>query len=350
MGDELRVRLYRQAPLPEADLRVEEREATEGPAPGEVRLRVEACGVCRTDLHIVEGDVPAHRLPVTLGHQVVGRVEAVGPGVALAPGTRVGVGWLASACGTCPACRSGRENLCPEARFTGYDTDGGYAATMTARADFTYPLPDALGDAAAVAPLLCGGVIGYRALRLAGVLDRPGESVAQPIESEAGRPIRHLLLIGFGNSASITLQVARGLGWECHVATRSETHRAVARELGASWVGEEPAPDSADAAVIFAPAGRLVPVALRAVVPGGSVACAGITMTDIPSFPYRLLYRERVLRSVANATRRDAIELLELAARFGLRSEVEMFPLREARSALGRLAASELRASAVLVA
>lgn len=340
MGDELRVRLYRQAPLPEADLRVEEAAGSGGrpaeePGPGEVRLRVEACGVCRTDLHIVEGDVPAHTLPVTLGHQVVGRVEAVGSGVELAPGTRVGVGWLASACGSCPACRSGRENLCPEARFTGYDVDGGYATTMTARADFTYPLPDPLGDAATVAPLLCGGVIGYRALRLAGVLDRP---------------IGRLLLIGFGNSASIALQVARGLGWECHVATRSETHRDVARELGAAWAGEEPEPDSVDAAIVFAPTGRLVPVALRAIVPGGAVACAGITMTDIPSFPYALLYRERVLRSVANATRRDALELLELAARFGVRSEVETFPLREAREALARLAASELRASAVLVA
>lgn len=332
-----RWRLHRPGRLDEADLRFEPRpEADVRPEPGanEVVLDVEACGVCRTDLHEIEGDILPHRLPVVPGHQVVGRVVAAGDGTDAAIGSRVGVGWLASACGTCPACRAGRENLCPTATFTGWDVDGGYATRMVARAEFTYPLPDALGDAAAVAPLLCGGVIGYRALRLAGILDAPG-----------GR----LLLVGFGNSASIALQAARALGWECTVATRSETHRRVAAELGAGIATSGPEPASAEAAIIFAPAGALVPEALRAVVPGGTVACAGITMSDLPGFPYNLLYGERTLRSVANATRRDALELLELAARARIRTEVERFALADARVALGRLAESSLRASAVLV-
>ncbi len=334
-GETSAVRLHAQAPLGDADIR-DEAVPVPAPAPGEVRLSIQACGVCRTDLHIVEGDVPAHVLPITLGHQVVGTVEAVGPGVELEPGRRVGVGWLASACGECPACRSGRENLCPFAKFTGWDVDGGYAGSMLALADFVYPLPEPLGDATSVAPLLCGGVIGYRALRLAGVLDRtPGR----------------LLLVGFGNSASIALQAAASLGWRCLVATRGETHREVASELGAEWAGplEDVREASVDAAVIFAPAGQLVPPALRALAPGGTVACAGITMSDIPGFPYALLYRERTLRSIANATRADAIELLALAARSGIRTEVEVTPLSEARRALGRVESSSVRASAVLV-
>lgn len=352
MPDVHAFRLHAQAPLPEADLRLDAASVPR-PGAGQVLLEVEACGVCRTDLHITVGDIPPHRLPVTLGHQVVGRVVEVGPPgelgspgsaspspsaplpppPALTVGTRVGVGWLAWSCGSCPDCQAGRENLCPSAKFTGYDVDGGYAGLMLADAGFVYPLPPALSDPVAVAPLLCGGIIGYRALRLAGVV--------------GGSPGR-LLLIGFGNSASITLQAARALGWECLVATRSELHQEVARSLGAAWAGRDPEPESVDAAVIFAPAGGLVPVALGSLRRGGTVACAGITMTDIPGFPYSLLYWERTVRSVANATRQDARELLDLAANAGIRTEVELFELAETRAALARVAASDLRASAVV--
>lgn len=313
-------------------------EATEAPrpepGPGEVLIRVRACGVCRTDLHTVEGDIHPPRLPVIPGHQVVGVVEAVGQGVTrFARGDRVGVPWLYSACGACAYCARGSENLCEAGRFTGFSVDGGYAEAMVARADFTYPLPAGVEDLEA-APLLCAGVIGYRALRL----------------SEIPRGGR-LGLYGFGNSAHIAIQVARHWGCEVFVMTRGDTHRALARELGAAWVGaaEEAPPAPLDSAVIFAPAGPLVLRALGALRKGGTVALAGIYMTPIPEIDYgALLYHEKTVRSVANSTRRDAEELLQLAAAIPIRTRVEPFPLAEANLALQRLKADRIRGAAVL--
>jgi propanol-preferring alcohol dehydrogenase len=304
------------------------------PGPGEIAVAVGACGVCRTDLQLVEGDLPARRLPVVPGHQVVGRVTAVGEGVVRwRPGDRVGVAWLAGACGACDACRSGTENLCPHAQFTGWDRDGGYAETMIARADFALPVPEAFDDVGA-APLLCGGVIGYRSLRRSGI--EPG-----------GR----LGLYGFGASALLSLQVARHWGCEVYVATRSESEQARALALGAVWAGgydEEP-PVALDAAVTFAPVGAVVVAALRAVRPGATVAINAIHLDEIPAFDYDLLWGERSLRSVANFTRRDAEEFLTLAAAIPIRTEPDVRPLTAANEALADLAAGRVSGAAVLV-
>jgi propanol-preferring alcohol dehydrogenase len=325
--------LRRQAPAAEAPLVAVDVEIPR-PAPGEIVIDVAACGVCRTDLQLVEGDLPAKRLPIVPGHQVVGRVRAVGDGVdRWAVGDRVGVAWLAGSCGTCAACRSGAENLCADAEFTGWDRDGGYAEQMTARADFAFAIPDGFGDTEA-APLLCGGVIGYRSLKISGI--RPG-----------GR----LGLYGFGASALLAMQVA--LHWNCevYVATRSESERRRALGLGAVWAGgyEDAPPVPLDAAVTFAPVGSVVVAALRAIVPGGTVAINAIHLDEIPSFDYDLLWRERGLRSVANFTRRDAEEFLALAVAIPVRTVIEVHPLGDANAALAALASGDVGGATVLV-
>ncbi|HEX6700256.1 MAG TPA: zinc-dependent alcohol dehydrogenase family protein [Gaiellaceae bacterium] len=310
------------APLRAADVRPPELGA------GQVLLRVHACGVCRTDLHVRDGELPDPKLPLVLGHQIVGTVLE---GERFPEGTRVGVPWLGWTCGECRYCRSGRENLCDRARFTGYTLDGGYAEEAVADARYCFPLPAERADVE-LAPLLCAGLIGYRALRLAGDAPRLG-------------------LYGFGASAHIVAQLARHRGQSVYAYTREgdEAAQSLARELGAVWagaVGERP--DELDAAIIFAPAGELVPEALAAVAKGGAVVCAGIHMTDIPSFPYERLWGERVLRSVANLTRRDGEELLRLVAEAPVRMEVEVFPLEAAEEALTRLRAGQIRGAAVL--
>jgi propanol-preferring alcohol dehydrogenase len=307
---------------------------TPEPGAGEVRIRVRACAVCRTDLHVVDGELAHPKLPLVPGHQIVGVVEAVGEGVdRLAPGDRVGVPWLGGACGACEFCRRGEENLCDRPVFTGYTRDGGFAETCLADASFSFALPPGFGDLAA-APLLCAGMIGYRALRLAGDARRVG-------------------FYGFGAAAHLLAQVVVAEGRELHAFTRAgdDAGQAFARRLGAAWAGAstERPPAALDAALIFAPAGELVPVALAAVRKGGVVVCAGIHMSDIPSFPYELLWGERVVRSVANLTRRDGEEFLALAARLALRPEVERFALGDANEALAALRAGRVRGSAVLV-
>ncbi|MDD5562222.1 MAG: zinc-dependent alcohol dehydrogenase family protein [Thermoanaerobaculaceae bacterium] len=304
------------------------------PGPGQVVLRVLSCGVCRTDLHTVEGDLALPRMPLVPGHQIVGVVEEAAP--ELGPdmvGRRVGVAWLADACGGCEWCRSGRENLCPSARFTGLDCDGGYAERVAVNAAFTYPLPAGF-DAVAAAPLLCAGVIGYRALRLAGAL--------------AGGTLG---IFGFGASAHVAIQVARHAGCRVFVFTRAARHHDHARTLGASWAGSpgEPPPARLDHAVIFSPAGEQAPLALSLLGRGGCVACAGVTMSDLPSFPYDLLYHERTLRSVANATRADATELLALAQAIPITTSVERVPLAQANDALVRVKESRVTGALVLV-
>lgn len=305
------------------------------PEPGarEIRLRVRACGVCHTDLHTVEGDLHLPKLPIIPGHQIVGEVEKLGRGAKrFRLGERVGVPWLNWACGECDFCRKGLENLCPHARFTGLHVDGGYAQYAVVPEDFAYPIPDGFPDEHA-APLLCAGVIGYRALRLSEV--KEGERLG---------------LYGFGASAHVTIQVARHLGCRVFVFTRSAEHQRLARELGAIWVSEprvEP-PERLDRAIIFAPAGWLVPEALRALRPGGTLALAGIYMTPIPEMEYELLYGERAVRSVANMAREDARELLELAAKIPIETEVEAYPLAEANEVLLRLKGGGIRGAAVL--
>ncbi len=304
------------------------------PGPGEIAIEVAACGVCRTDLQLVEGDLPTHRLPIVPGHQVVGRVRSIGPGVERwSVGDRVGVAWLAGSCGACPACRAGDENLCDDAVFTGWDRDGGYAEAMTAQADFAFAIPDGFTDVEA-APLLCGGVIGYRSLKISGI--DPG-----------GR----LGLYGFGASALLAMQVARHWGCEVYVATRSEPERQRALALGAVWVGGygDLPPEPLDAAVTFAPVGSVVVAALRAIRPGGSVAINAIHLDGIPAFDYDLLWRERSLRSVANFTRRDAEEFLALAVEIPIRTVVDEYPLAEANAALAALAQGDVSGAAVLV-
>jgi propanol-preferring alcohol dehydrogenase len=305
------------------------------PVPGsrEVRVRVSACGCCRTDLHVVEGDLELPRLPVVPGHPVVGRVDARGDGCTrLAIGDRGGVPWLHRACGVCEFCVRGEENLCVAAEFTGWTVDGGYADAIVVPEDFAVLLPDALGDLEA-APLLCAGVIGYRALRRAEV--QPGERVA---------------LLGFGASAHLALQVLQHWGCDGVVMTRGEHHRELARELGAVWVGDaaDAPPTPCDRAVVFAPAGELVPVALGAVRAGGTVALAGIHMTDLPAMPYDLLWHERTVRSVANMTRVDAQEFMDLAAIADVRVSYEAFPLGAANDALLAIATDAVRGAAVL--
>jgi propanol-preferring alcohol dehydrogenase len=289
---------------------------------GQVLLRVRACGVCRTDLHIVDGELNRPKLPLVIGHQVVGET---------ADGRRLGVPWLGWADGTCRYCAGGRENLCDAARFTGYDLDGGYAEWIVADERFCFPIPEEYGDLEA-APLLCAGLIGFRALRLAGDGERLG-------------------LYGFGAAAHIVAQVALWEGRRVFAITREgDVHaQSFARSLGADWAGSGAPPEELDAAIIFAPVGELVPAALRAVAKGGTVVCAGIHMSDIPSFPYDILWGERVLRSVANLTRRDGEELLSLAPRVPVRTRVEAFPLEEANDALAKLRGGDVEGALVIV-
>ncbi|WP_217923497.1 zinc-binding alcohol dehydrogenase family protein [Miltoncostaea oceani] len=304
------------------------------PGPGELLIAVAACAVCRTDLQIAEGDLGAHLLPVVPGHQAVGTVVGLGPGVTgWREGDRAGAYWLAGACGRCRRCREGRENLCADATFTGWDRDGGFAELMTVRADVAARLP-ADADPVAVAPLLCGGVIGHRALRLSG----------------AGRGSR-LGLYGFGASALCVAQVARHLGCEVHVCTRSPRERERARDLGAAWTGgyDDAPPVPLDAAITFAPSGDVVVAALRAVDRGGTVVVNAIHLDRVPSFPYELLWGERTLRSVANVTRADAAGFLDLATRIPVVTRSEVHPLADANHALARLRAGEVDGAAVLV-
>src|SRR5438067_1074181 len=304
------------------------------PASGQLLIKVAACAVCRTDLHVVDGGVTGTRLPLVPGHEIVGRVEKIGDGVAgFRMGDRVGIPWLGWTCGECEYCTSGRENLCERARFTGYTIDGGYAEFTVADARFAFPIPDAFDDVSA-APLLCAGLIGYRSLRKAGDAKRLG-------------------IFGFGAAAHIVAQVARYESREVFAFTRpSDTDgQKFARDLGARWAGgsDETPPEALDAAIIFAPVGALVPAALRVVKRGGIVVCGGIHMSEIPAFPYRDLWHERTVCSVANLTRRDGEEFLQLAARIPIRTETQTFRLEQANEALEALRRGKLRGAAVLV-
>ena len=304
------------------------------PGPGEVQIEIDACAVCRTDLHIIDGDLIGPKLPLVLGHQIAGRISSLGAEVAaFATGDRVGVPWLGWTCGVCRYCTAGRENLCRSARFTGYHHDGGFAEVCVADARYVFRLPAGYGPVQA-APLLCGALIGYRAFRLAGAAHRLG-------------------IYGFGSAGHMIAQVARHFGREIYAFTRPGDHRgqAFARELGAVWAGssEQRPPVELDAAILFAPVGALVPLALAAVAPGGAVICAGIHMTDIPSFPYRLLWEERTIGSIANLTRRDGDDLLALAGSAGLHPMVRTYALADANTALDDLRAGQFEGTAVLI-
>jgi propanol-preferring alcohol dehydrogenase len=301
---------------------------------GQILVRVCACAVCRTDLHVLDGELPHPKLPLIPGHEIVGQVVETGPGAdCFKPGTRVGIPWLGWTCGECRYCRSGRENLCEKARFTGYTLDGGYAEYLVADERFCFPIPDGYSDAHA-APLLCAGLIGYRCLVKAGDAERLG-------------------LYGFGAAAHIVIQIARHQGRGIFAFTRPGDGAAqqFARSLGAVWAGDSntPPPEPLDAALIFAPIGELVPQALKAVARGGTVVCGGIHMSDIPSFPYDLLWEERTVCSVANLTRRDGEEFMALASRIPLQTTIQTFPLSEANQALTCLRAGKLQGAAVLV-
>jgi alcohol dehydrogenase, propanol-preferring len=304
------------------------------PAGGEILIEISACGVCRTDLHVVDGELPDPKLPIIPGHEIVGRVAACGEGVSgLAVGARVGVPWLGATCGVCPYCRDGRENLCDRPLFTGYTRDGGFATHTVADARFCFALPpDA--DAAELAPLMCAGLIGWRSYRMAGA----GESLG---------------IYGFGAAAHILVQVAIWQGRRVYAFTRpgDEDAQNFARRLGAVWAGgsEEMSPERLDAAIIFAPVGALVPAALRAVKKGARVVCGGIHMSDIPAFPYRILWEERQILSVANLTREDAHEFLAVAPRAGVKTEVTRYPLAQANEALADLREGRLQGAAVLI-
>lgn len=305
------------------------------PGPNEIRVRIGACGVCRTDLHVVDGELPSPKLPLVPGHEIVGRVDAIGAHVTgLAPGTRVGIPWLGHTCGVCAYCRAGRENLCDAPLFTGYTRDGGYATHAIAEASYAFPLPEEEEDDAALAPLLCAGLIGWRSLVMAG----------------EGRAVG---LFGFGAAAHIVAQVARWQGRRVFAFTRpgDAEGQAFARQLGAEWAGgsDETAPEPLDAAIIYAPVGPLVPVALKAVRKGGRVVCAGIHMSDIPRFPYRLLWEERQLVSVANLTRRDGLDFFAMAAKAGVRTQTVRYPLVQANEALEDLRSGRVHGAAVLV-
>ena len=318
---------------PGALLRFEQREDPV-PGRGEVRVKVAACGVCRTDLHVVDGELPDIAYPIVPGHEVVGRVDRLGAGVTyLRVGERVGVPWLGYTCGECSCCRSGRENLCDRPRFTGYTRDGGFATHVVADARYCFPLGEA-GDDVAIAPLLCAGLIGWRSLVMAG-------------------DGKHLGIFGFGAAGHIIAQVARWQGRSIYAFTRKGDVEAqrLAKSLGAEWAGgsEDQPPALLDAAIIFAPVGDLVPLALRAVRKGGRVVCAGIHMSDIPSFPYRILWEERQLLSVANLTRGDGIEFLEVATQAGIRTHTSAFPLRQANEVLAKLRAGQITGAAVLL-
>jgi propanol-preferring alcohol dehydrogenase len=310
-----------------------EDRADPAPGRGQIRIRVEACGVCRTDLHVVDGDLPDPKLPIVPGHEIVGRVEVAGEGVAIAPGARIGVPWLGHTCGHCPYCRRGRENLCDTPLFTGYTRDGGFATHVVAEAAYAFPLSDEL-DPVAAAPLLCAGLIGWRSLKAAGEDETIG-------------------LYGFGAAAHIVIQVCRWQGRRIFAFTRSgdAAAQAFARSMGADWAGgsDETPPAPLDAAILFAPVGALVPAALAAVRKGGRVVCGGIHMSDIPSFPYRLLWEERSIVSVANLTRADGEEFLQLAPRVPVRTTTTPYPLDKANEALEDLRAGRLEGAAVLV-
>ncbi|WP_422823156.1 zinc-dependent alcohol dehydrogenase family protein [Variovorax ureilyticus] len=306
------------------------------PAAGELRLRVLACAVCRTDLHVVDGDLPLRTLPVVPGHEIVGEVEAIGDGVnGHAIGDRVGVPWLGHTCGHCAFCMAGRENLCDTPRFTGYDRDGGFASHVVAEADFCLPLGDATLDAAHIAPLMCAGLIGWRSLKA------------------AGEGVQRLGLYGFGAAAHLIAQVAVAQGREVYAFTRAgdAAGQAFARSLGAVWAGasDEAPPERLDAAIIFAPAGPLVPLALQAVRKGGRVVCGGIHMSDIPAFPYRLLWEERELVSVANLTRADGREFLDIVRQHPPQVHVTTYALQQANEAMADLRAGRIEGAAVLI-
>ena len=303
------------------------------PESGEILVRVHACGVCRTDLHVVEGELPPRKSPIIPGHQVVGTVEELGPDAhRFSKGARVGIAWLHHTDGTCEYCRAGKENLCDHPSFTGYTVDGGYAEYVVAPQDFVYPIPEGFSDDQA-APLLCAGIIGFRSLRLSGI-------------EKGGR----LGLYGFGAAAHVAIQVARHWGADVYASTRDVRHQQLALELGAKWAGgtlAEP-PVKLDAAIIFAPAGEIVPAALKALKKGGTLALGGIHMSPIPSLDYNLLYGERVIRSVANNTRQDGEDFLRIAAEIPIRTQVQRFPLREANQALNKLKNDAIKGAAVL--
>jgi propanol-preferring alcohol dehydrogenase len=304
------------------------------PGPGQIRVRVAACGVCRTDLHVVDGELPAPRVPIIPGHEIVGRIDAIGTGVEeLRVGERVGVPWLGHTCGVCPYCVGGQENLCDRPLFTGYTRDGGFATATIVDARFAFRLGE-VGSDVALAPLLCAGLIGWRSLVIAGEGKKLG-------------------LYGFGAAAHIVAQVATWQGRSVFAFTRpgDDTSQAFARRLGATWAGgsEKMPPEPLDAAIIYAPVGSLVPLALKAVRRGGRVVCAGIHMSDIPSFPYRLLWEERQLASVANLTRQDGIDFLRLAPEIGIVSKTTQYPLNQANQALADLRAGRFEGAAVLV-
>lgn len=305
------------------------------PGPGQIRVRVHTCGICHTDLHTVEGDLPLPKLPIIPGHQIVGRVDKMGQGTRrFKPGDRVGMAWLHAACGACAFCQKGQENLCEQGRFTGYHVDGGFAEYTAVHEDFAYAIPEAFSDEEA-APLLCAGIIGYRAFRLSGV--RPGERLG---------------LYGFGASAHITIQIARHLGCEVYVFSRGRDHLNLAETLGAAWVGQaqDTPPARLNSAIIFAPAGTLVPEALRVLDKGGTVALAGITMTPVPALDYtRHLYDEKILRSVANSTRKDGEELLDYASRIPIKTKTQGFPLRQANEVLHLLKQGRINGAGVLM-
>jgi propanol-preferring alcohol dehydrogenase len=326
--------LRRPAPIQSSPLELRDLPLPQ-PTAGQVRVRVEACAICRTDLHVVEGELPPHTEHIVPGHQVVGTVDQLGPGAKrFAPGDRVGIAWLRSTCGSCRYCRAGRENLCPNARFTGYDENGGYAEYAVAREDFAYPLPSAL-DPVTISPLLCAGIIGYRALRRADV-----------------QPGCRLGLYGFGSSAHISIQVARHWGCTVYVMTRDPCQQALARELGAAWAGgaTDRPPEPLDSAILFAPAGNLVPPALEALDSGGTLALAGIYVSQIPPLDYeRHLFHEKNLRSVTANTRADGRELLALAAEIPLRPKTTVFPLEKANEVLRQLKEDGIRGTGVLV-
>ena len=325
--------LNQAAPIEDVALHTTDVEVPQA-GPGDVLVRVKACGLCRTDLHVIEGDLPQHKLPLIPGHQVIGVVEQMGHEVSgMRPGDRVGVAWLNWTCGSCGFCKSGRENLCARARFTGYDVDGGYAEYLSAPAYFVYRIPESFSDEHA-APLLCGGVIGYRALKLSQV--GPGQLLG---------------LYGFGSSAHIVLQLARHLECRVFVFTRSAEHQEMALEMGAEWAGTaaDRPPQEMDASIIFAPAGELVPQALSPLRKGGALVLAGVTMSPIPEMPYELLYGERSVRSVANATCRDAMELLDIADQAQIQTQIQTFSLQEASEALRLLKAGKINGSGVFV-
>ena len=304
------------------------------PGPGEIRVKVTACGVCRTDLHVVDGELPNPKLPIIPGHEIVGRIDAIGTGVeGLRIGERVGVPWLGHTCGVCPYCLGGQENLCDRPLFTGYTRDGGFATATIVDARFAFPLGE-VGEDVAIAPLLCAGLIGWRSLVIAGAAKKLG-------------------LYGFGAAAHILAQVAQRQGRSVFAFTQSGdvTTQAFARQLGAEWAGSstEMPPEPLDAAIIFAPVGDLVPLALKAVRKGGRVVCAGIHMSDIPSFPYRLLWEERQLLSVANLTRQDGLDFLHLAPEIGIITKTTCYPLNQANQALADLRAGRFEGAAVLV-